>query len=103
MKRDFAKELKSFIKAIDANHIVRGVPSLYNIHKRTLPVGYDRVVFFGLTYDNAKQVRELFLKSRVDGDIVIYFDIVDMDATDKERSVYFNPKDFFIKEDIQPV
>lgn len=75
-------------------------PLLYNIHKRSLPVGIDAPVVFGVDKDKAEKLVTNVLKSRIvvhptqseekDYRTIIYYDIVPQGASPRERSVYFN-------------
>lgn len=68
----------------------------YNIHKRSLPVGIDAVVVFGVTKEESEWWIEYALKPKCyengpdDSKTVIYYDVIPVDATPKERSIYFN-------------
>lgn len=69
---------------------------LYNVHKRSLPPGIDKIVVFNLTKEEAEWWVENKLKARCyenapdDSKTVIYYDIVPVDATPRERSIYHN-------------
>src|SRR3990167_712963 len=72
---------------------------LYNIHKRSLPIGnppLDKIVVFGVTKLEAEWWVEYKLKTKCyeygpdDSKTLIYFDIIPDGATPKERSIYFN-------------
>lgn len=68
----------------------------YNIHKRSLPVGIDRVVVFGITKEDAEWWVDKKLKTRCyensvdDSKTIIYYDVIPVDATPKEKNIYFN-------------
>ena len=68
----------------------------YNIHKRSLPVGIDKIIVFGVTKEDAEWWLECKLKPKCyengpdDSKTLIYYDIVPVDATPKERSIYYN-------------
>ena len=70
----------------------------FNIHKRSLPVGIDKVVVIGVTKDEAAWWIETKLKTKCyengpdDSKTLIYFDIIPVGATPKERSIYFNTR-----------
>lgn len=84
----------------------------FNIHKRSLPVGIDKIVVFNVTKPQAERLLEkatdnagtLLFATRSYYDAVkesktlIYFDIVPVGATPSERSIYYNPATF-VKED----
>lgn len=78
----------------------------YNIHKRSLPVGIDKVVVYNIEYDDAVKLIEsasdmwgkcrLFQEKIYYDEVnksktVIYYDIVPVNATPKEHSVFYNP------------
>lgn len=110
MKRDFLKALKGAInKAHELDNekveIVQQAskerPSLprvnlFNIYKRSLPVGLDQIVVIGVTKEEAEEWVEHRLKPKAYQDdtdnskTVIYYDILPQDATPKERSIFFN-------------
>ncbi len=80
---------------------------LYNVHRRTLPVGEDRVVAIGFTKEDAKwfvtkrlKAKEKFINNDdgSKGSKLVYYDIVAQDATSSERSVYFNPRPFVLEQ-----
>lgn len=79
---------------------------LYTIHKRSLPVGLDKIVVFGITKTEAEWLVGSVLKSRCyengpdDSKTLIYFDILPLNATPKEHSVYHNPSMTAIDENI---
>lgn len=76
----------------------------FNVHKRSLPVGLDKIVLFAVTKDEAQWWVEWKLKTKVFNDevnetkTIIYFDIIPVDATPKERSIYFNTKPVITEE-----
>ena len=69
---------------------------LYNIHKRSLPPGIDRVVIFGVAKEEGEWWIERKLKAKCfqndtdDTKTVIFYDLVPVDATPQERSIYYN-------------
>jgi hypothetical protein len=84
---------------IDRKQIVLGVR--YNIHKRSLPVGLDLPIAWGVSEDEATKLIAKCLKSRLIKDEketydVIYYDMVREDGL--RSSVYDNPPEI-IKED----
>jgi len=100
---DFLKKFQDICQEIDK--VVPKRPSkLFNIHKRSLPIGIDKVVIIGLTKDEAEKQINQVLKTKVycdyadDTRTVIYYDMVAQDATPKEKSVFFNHSNL-IKED----
>lgn len=68
----------------------------FNIHKRSLPVGIDKVVVFGVTKEEAEWWVENKLKTKCyqnepdDSKTLIYFDVIPEGATPREKSIYFN-------------
>ncbi len=88
---------------------------LFNVHKRSLPVQnppLDKVVLFNVTkteFEALKTNREdkYFLKdlkgqcqTRVDerSESLIYYDLVPVNATAAERSIYYNPQEIIKSE-----
>ena len=71
--------------------------TLYNVHKRSLPVGIDNIVLFSVSKKEAHWWIENKLRTRAyqddtsDSKTVIYYDIIPVGAKPKERSVYYNP------------
>jgi len=108
MKRDFVAELKTTIRKLDrvpqVAEELKPKIQRYNIHKRSLPVGIDKVVVFSVLKAEAEWWIERRLKAKAyhddpkDSKTIIYYDIIPVDATPRERSVFHNPKDF-VKED----
>ena len=75
---------------------------LYNIHKRSLPTGLDKVVMVGLTREDADWIISRKFKAKVieteDGtNQIIYYDAISEDS--ELRGLFDNPKQV-IKEDI---
>lgn len=68
----------------------------FNIHKRSLPPGIDKIVVLNVTKEEAEWWVERRLKTKCynnDADeskTLIYYDIIPVDATPRERSIYFN-------------
>lgn len=112
MKRDFLKELKARISKIDhplPPTVRPEAPSdrpvkLYNIHKRSLPVGIDKPVVFSVTKSEAEWWTEYVLKPRSyengpdDSKTIIYYDVLPIGATPRERSIYYNPRPVSMEE-----
>ncbi len=94
MKRDFGAELKQIIQNV--NHVKPLAVVRYNIHKRSLPVGLDKVVVFDVTRSEALWWIEHRLQSVVyfneitESKQIIYYDVVPTDATNEEKSVFYN-------------
>ena len=95
--RDFVGELNNFLKTIDIPKPTIAAPKeelrigpLYNIHKRSLPIGMDKVVEIGLTADESIKALSGRYKAIEKGEILVYYDRIKQDATDEQMSVYFN-------------
>lgn len=103
-KRDFVAELKSRINALNNPKKKREEQTpeppvkRYNIHKRSLPIGIDKVVVFGVTKTEAEWWIANVLKTKCYQDdekeskTIIYFEILPVDATARERSFYYNAR-----------
>lgn len=102
---DFLAKFKKICATVDKPDVptVReeqkeGTIKRYNIHKRSLPVGIDKIVFFNVTKARAESLVNGLLKTRVyhnapdDNTTLIYFDVVPVDAMPRERSIYHNTK-----------
>lgn len=119
MQRDFAKEFKDKCKSIDTpvqvkETIKRDLAGrYYNIHKRSLPIGIDKVVMMGLTKQQAIQIIEQTLKAKAyheqiedkDGQLIesktlIYYDMIPEDAEPFERSIFYNTRPVIIDEKV---
>lgn len=76
---------------------------LFNVHKRSLPVGIDKIVLFNAPRAEAEWWVEHKLKTKAYQDdieeskTVIYYDIIPVDAKPKERSVFYNPAEVCIE------
>lgn len=74
----------------------RPVGALYNIHKRSMPIGVDKIIVIGLTRTEADVEllrlihREAKRRENEGLEIVYYFDLVPIDANKTEQSIYFN-------------
>lgn len=72
---------------------------LFNIHKRSLPVGIDKIVVFNAPKADATWWVESKLKTKCyengadDSKTIIYYDIIPVGASPKEKSVYYNMAD----------
>ncbi len=77
---------------------------MYNIHKRSLPVGIDKIVYFNVDLKTANMLAEKFLIAKSYTDVsrntktLIYYDIIPVDALPREKNIYYNPE-----ERIKPV
>jgi len=96
---DFLQKFKEVCLEIDEvipKHI-RIEEKLFNIHKRSLPVGIDKIVLVGVTKEEGEKLIENSLKSRIfydsdkDSKTIIYYDLLPQDASPKEKNVFFNP------------
>ena len=108
MGRNFLEEFKTKMRMMELPVIEKAIEKpfidrrekikgkLYNIHKRSLPVGIDTVVVFSVTEKEAKQWTEEKLVTRCyengpdNSKTLIYYDIIPVDAKPRERSIYFN-------------
>ncbi len=112
MKRDFVAELQAVIKRVDNPRPPmprfeepKPEPPVkrFNIHKRSLPVGIDKVVVVGVTKAEAEWWIEKILKPKCyqddprDSKTIVYFDLVPVGATPRERSIFFNPRPVVIE------
>lgn len=107
---DFLAKFKKICATID-NPELAGVPiarydksvkesytRLFNIYKRSLPPGLDKLILIGLTRYEAERWLAEKLKAKVFTDdareskTLIYYDMLPQDATPRERSIYFNPR-----------
>jgi len=73
----------------------------YNIHKRSLPVGLDKPIMWGLREEEAKIVIAKLLKSRrlmnnMEEYDWIYYDMVREDG--QRSSVFYNPPNIITNE-----
>lgn len=92
---------------------IRPPEKLFNIHKRSLPVGIDEVVVRNLTRAEAiswvcpdlpklpRLKTKVFYDEPNEMKTYIYYDIVPVDGTPRERSVYFNPRPFVVKDGVE--
>ena len=109
MERSFVNEWKKKIKQIDQRDIMApadyldkiqvpdGIP-LFNVHKRSLPIGIDKIVIFGVTEKEAGEIVAHALKTRCytnedeNTKTIVYFDIIPVGAKPKEKSIYYNSR-----------
>lgn len=101
----FVDKLRDSIRRIDRDLTEKRLPKdvsvprqrLYDIHKRSLPVGVDKKVVIGVTEKEARHLMETRLKSKVlmSGDrvTVIYWDLIPQESHPSQRSVYYNSPD----------
>ncbi len=108
MERNFLEEFKAKMKMMELPVIEKATEKpfiekrekikgkLYNIHKRSLPVGIDAIVVFSVTEKEAKQWTEKKLVTRCyengpdNSKTLIYYDIIPVDAKPREISIYAN-------------
>lgn len=101
--RDFSAELRARIRKMDRLEPETPAPVVpevkrYNIHKRSLPVGIDKIVVIGVTKAEADWWIENRLQTRCyenapyDSKTIIYYDVLPIDAKPVERSIYFNSR-----------
>jgi hypothetical protein len=104
--KDFCEELHkqtqslmtSTLKEIPVAQMNIGVR--YNIHKRSLPVGLDKPVMFGLSEEESEIVLSKFFKTKMienkdDTKTLIYYDRVREDGV--RSSVFDNPPGIIIE------
>jgi len=109
----FAEQFSRKAKAIDAQYGFakpieprerKEIPlqegPLFNLHKRSLPTGIDKIVEMGLTKREAIEALLGRCKTSIKNDILIYHDIIAQNASDEEMSIYFNTKEV-IREDVR--
>lgn len=71
----------------------------YNIHKRSLPPGIDKIVYFNVELETANMVCDKFLISKSYTDVsrntktLIYYDIIPVNAVPREKNIYYNPEE----------
>lgn len=94
--RDFVKELDSIIKKVDNKSFTTPLVERFNIHKRSLPIEIDKLVLFNVTKDEALWWVKHKLQNKKEDDRVIYFDIIPVNATAKQKSIFYNPEKFYV-------
>lgn len=110
MSRDFISELKARFRAVDNPKprfeellLEEATVKRFNIHKRSLPPGIDKIVVLNVTKRGAEWWTKHILKTKCyenapdDSKTLIYFDIIPVGARPREKSIYFNTKPVFIK------
>lgn len=107
MKRDFTAELKAICnqdKQIEKTIERTEAPIYYNVHKRSLPVGIDKIVLMGLTKEQADDaIKTVFKPKKVyeriensfTGEVetkesIIRYEAFKEDATLLELNVFHN-------------
>ncbi len=69
----------------------------YNVHKRSLPVGIDKIVAHNVSMQEAERMMANILKTKCSqSGMLTYYDIIACDAAFEETSVYFNPALFVL-------
>jgi hypothetical protein len=74
----------------------RPAGTLYNIHKRSIPIGIDKPVVIGLTEDESDlELIRLIKKEETrrkndDGGVFFYFDMLPVNPRPEETSIYYN-------------
>ena len=109
---DFAKEFRQRIKLVDEIIDNRPIKLLkyskkqrFNIHKRSLPPGIDTIVVYNVSKENAEWLMEKKLKLKMFTDdsretkTYIFYEAIPVDATPRERNIYFNPKPLVLEND----
>lgn len=72
------------------------VVKLFNVHKRSLPTGVDKIVLFSVTKEEGEWLCEKVLLAKSyqnaysDSKTLIYYDLIPIDAKPQEKSVYYN-------------
>lgn len=105
--RDFQKELRDRFRKVDKPivKVVTASSQLYNIHKRSLPPGIDKVLVIGVTKTEGEWWVNNVLKAKVytddsrNGKTLVYYDLIPQGASPRERSIYFNGDSAIQKED----
>lgn len=101
MSKDFIGDFKKFCRKLDEpkptmHHVDPERGKLFNIHKRSLPVGIDVIILFNLSKDEADWWVEHRLHTKCYDDAetqsktVIYYDVLPVGASPKEKNVYRN-------------
>ncbi len=94
MKRDFVAELHKIIQKVDAPKAI--IEKLYDIHKRSIPIGVDKVVAIGLVQEDVNPMMERLIKKEErrrmnePDKLWYYYDPVVVNATNKEKSIFYN-------------
>ncbi len=79
---NFLKAFKERIKALETtgnghrndDNVIQDVQPLYDIMRCTLPYGMNRVVMFGVSRDEAKELIKTRLKTTIKDNVVTYYD-----------------------------
>lgn len=75
----------------------------FNVHKRSLPSGLDQIVASNISKEEFDKFSIAFgrpFKTKEVENGAIYYDLVPVDATEKEKSPYYNPPEIIKDETI---
>lgn len=67
-------------------------PERFNIYKRSLPVGMDKIILQNLDEEGVRFWLTK-LKTHIKNDIVYYYHVLNVNAPQIEKDVYYNPKE----------
>lgn len=91
---DALKRFKSFCKDIDKPKTFDETQLVdlpkYNIYKRSLPAGINKIIAFNLTKNDVQAILSLLKTKRLPNGTVIYYDVISVNELD--TSIYFNEK-----------
>ena len=74
----------------------RPAGTLYNIHKRSIPIGLDKAVVIGLTEDESdleliRLIKKEDTRRKNDSSgVFFYFDVLPVNPRPEEMSIYYN-------------
>lgn len=91
MERDFKAELRKIFSYGKEEKKVT-IP-LFDIYKRSLPVGTNKPIICGVTKDEAERLLRRQLKAKAHGASVTYYEIVRAGDKEQSENVYLNPKE----------
>ena len=96
---DFSQRLKNFCRVLDSEEAkelppppAKKIERLYNLPRRSLPLGIDVPVVFGVTKAEGVLLINDKLKVKDVNGRIIFYDFVLTDATADERDVLYNVK-----------
>jgi len=107
---DFVREFQKRMRVINTDGVIQERPKykaapngkLYNIHKRSLPVGTDKVVGIGFTHAEAIHAVQTLFKTKEEFTQADrrwwYYDVVPQ-GNIEETNIYWNPKQIVIGEE----
>lgn len=76
----------------------------YNLHKRSLPPGLDQIIAVDVTKEDIellkKRAKNHFEAVVLPDDTVIYYDLIPIDATPEQKSIYYNDPKRIIQGEI---